>query len=133
MKSLLVSLGLLLACQAALADSYWHHNGSVVRLSANGDERAFFYDQPSEKMRYAGVDTDTLLFNGYRKGDKYYGTARVFSKYCENPLEYPVSGHVTNNQTKIVLTGQRTVYKAGCHATGKTVKDTLVFTYAYSD
>lgn len=116
----------------AMADSYWHHNGSTMRLVADGNERAFYYETPSHKMKSAGVTHGTLLFNGQRQGNKYYGTARVFSKYCEYPLEYSVQGVVKNEKT-IVMTGKREVFGVGCLATGKTATDKLVFTYKYSD
>ncbi|MDO4699993.1 MAG: hypothetical protein Q4A69_04860 [Moraxella sp.] len=116
----------------AMADSYWNHNGSTMRLVADGNERAFYYEIPSSKMKGTGVTAGTLLFDGYRQGNKYYGTARVFSKYCDDPLQYPVQGTV-KNETTVVMTGRREVYAAGCRPTGKMTTDKLVFTYQYSD
>lgn len=133
MKKIFMCVGLLLMAQSALADSYWNHNGSVVRLEADGDQRHFYYHEPSAKMQKAGIEEGQLLFNGEKHGNKYQGTARVFSQYCQEPLTYRVSGNVAPNQTKIILKGTREVYAKGCRATGKHTTDTLVFTYMYSD
>ena len=133
MLKTLVCASLLLVAQTASADSYWNHNGSVMRLTADGNQRHFYYHEPSDKMQRAGVEPNQLLFNGQKNGNKYHGTARVFSKDCNEPLTYSVSGNVSPNQTKITLIGTREKYTSGCRATGKRVKDTLVFTYLYSD
>lgn len=132
LAKLLVFVALIGLSGMAVADGYWHHNGSVMRLVADGNARTLYYETPSHKMQNAGVETGTLLFNGRRQGNKYYGTARVFSKYCEHPLEYSVQGTV-KNETTIVMTGKREVYEAGCRPTGKMTTDKLVFTYHYSD
>lgn len=112
-----------------LAETYWNHNGSVMRLLSESDERVFVYDKPSQRMINAGVSSGDVLFEGQRRGNRYYGTARVFSKYCDSPLTYSVSGTVSPDQTKITMTGKREVFTSGCRATGKFTKDTLVFTY----
>ena len=49
-----VSLFLILP-SAAEADSLWDHNGSVMRLIANGEQRQFRYEEPKEVLRGAGV------------------------------------------------------------------------------
>lgn len=129
----LTFIGLLLIAQSAVADSYWNHNGSVMRLVADGNARYFYYDSPSDKMAEAGVYPEQVLFEGRKNGNKYHGTARVFSKYCHEPLTYSVSGSVSPDQKRITLTGTRESYASGCRPTGKITKDTLVFTYLYSD
>lgn len=83
-------------------------------------------------MQKAGVTQGDLLFDGIRKGNKYYGTARVFSKYCHDSLPYKVSGNVYSGP-KVVLIGTRDSYSAGCIPNGKKVTDKLVFTYLHSD
>ncbi len=116
----------------AMADSFWNHNGSVMRLSADGNDRTLTYEKPSKTMRNAGVTSGTVLFDGQRNGNRYSGTARVFSKYCELPLEYRVSGTVKNEKT-IVMTGKREVFAKGCKATGRYTTDKLTFTYIRSE
>lgn len=80
MKKLLVGCALLGLSLPALADTFWNHNGSVMRLQAHGNQRVFSYEVPTNRMAGAGVDSGTVLFDGVRQGNRYYGTARVFSK-----------------------------------------------------
>lgn len=123
----------VLIVSPALADSYWDHNGSLMRLQADGVQRVFTYEEPRALMRRAGVTAGTLLFDGRNVGDYYVGQARRFSKYCESPLVYDVEGPVTDNGMRIVMRGQRQVYAKGCQPTGRVVEDVLVFTYEWSD
>ncbi len=124
------ALGLMLATTAiASADSCWDHNGSLMRLKANGNERWFYYERPKASIVDSGVRKGTLLFDGVKTGNRYSGTARVFSKYCpDEPLQYPVSGPVSSDQLRVTLRGTREVYDQ-CQPTGKMTDDTLVFTY----
>lgn len=117
----------------AFADSYWNHNGSLMRLIANGNSRAFVYAVPRDVLVQAGVQAGTLLFDGERQGNRYYGISRVFSRYCEAPLEYEVEGYVTNGDLRVVLTGSREVYGEGCRPTGSITTDILIFDYEYGD
>ena len=134
MLKALITLPLIayMTMSVAIADSFWNHNGSTMRLKDNGKYRVFIYEIPSAKMQSTGVKKGTLLFNGERIGDKYYGTARVFSKYCDYPISYTVKGNVYGGP-KVVLMGTRPSYDAGCKANGKITTDKLVFTYLYSE
>ncbi len=127
-----LAMGLLVLSPAsAFADSCWDHNGSLMRLKAAGNERAFYYERPKQGMRDAGVTRGTLLFNGANVDGYYSGTARVFSKYCpRTPLEYYVEGPVDRNQTRVTLRGTREVMER-CQPTGRSTTDTLVFTYSH--
>jgi hypothetical protein len=114
---------------AASADTCWNHNGSIVRLIASGQQRTFVYEQPRDVLRIAGVSRGTILFNGARTGNRYSGTAYVFSRECpEMPLPYSVRGFVGPNDTQVTMTGSRPVF-VNCRATGRMTTDTLVFTY----
>ena len=117
---------------AALADSFWDHNGSLMRLKANGQQRVFTYEEPRSVLRRAGVRRGTVLFDGRNVGDYYVGRARRFSKYCEAPLDYEVEGPVVGG-TRIIMRGTREVFASGCRGTGRSVEDELVFTYSWSD
>ena len=136
LKTMLLTVSILLASQSVLADSFWEHNGSLMRLESDGsDKRVFSYEQPSSRMRGAGVERGTVLFEGRRVGDDYVGTARVFSSNC-GPLEYRVHGVVrsTEQQQSVVLYGTRERYnQQTCTGTGVMVEDRLVFNYRYSD
>lgn len=115
----------------AFADSCWIHNGSLMRLQAQGNERWLSYEQPRPKLRAAGVIQGTLLFNGTKTGNWYSGTARVFSKHCPGvPLEYHVSGPVRGDQLQVTVRGTRPVHRS-CRPTGRVKTDTLVFTYSH--
>lgn len=112
----------------AQADSLWIHNGSVMRLHADGNSREFVYEEPSSRMRHAGVSSGDTLFEGTRDGNRYYGTARVFSKDCDHPLEFEVSGNVVSEK-HVVLHGTREIFAKGCRPTGRMTDDTLEFRY----
>lgn len=117
------------ASTQAGADSCWDHNGSLMRLKASGSQRWFTYEVPRSGLAESGVRRGTLLFNGQRSGNRYYGTSRVFSRHCPDaPLEYYVEGNVSNNDTRVTLVGRREVHQQ-CHPTGRYTTDTLVFNY----
>ena len=126
-RLLLVIAAMAISAGSALADSCWDHNGSVMRLKASGNERAFFYESPRSGLWDVGVRPGTLLFNGVKTGNWYSGTARVFSAGCA-PLEYFVEGPVRTDQLQVTVTGERAVY-AQCAFTGRYTTDVLVFTY----
>lgn len=122
-----LTLGLV-APNLAQAESLWWHNGSVMILHAQGDQRIFEYYEPRRLMQNAGVKPGTLLFNGELKDYKYKGTARVFSKHCMGaPLAYGVTGE-HRWEHKIILIGRREVHDK-CKPTGRYTSDRLVFTY----
>jgi hypothetical protein len=126
--SLLLALGVVGASsQVAFADSCWDHNGSLMRLVANGNDRAFYYEQPRPSLARVGIASGTLLFDGAKQGNVYQGTARVFSAGCV-PTTYRVAGPVSTDQLTVTLRGQRVVFRQ-CASTGKMRDDVLVFTY----
>ncbi len=122
----------LAAATGAHADSCWDHNGSTMRLVANGTQRFMSYEStPHAWQARAGVVPGTLLFEGRNTGDYYRGTARVFSRFCPGtPLTYAVEGPVTRPSGQIVITlrGNRDA-NSKCKNTGRIVRDTLVFRY----
>ncbi|MGP6088196.1 hypothetical protein [Antarctobacter jejuensis] len=129
-------VSMILACLIAgqaVADSCWNHNGSVMRLTAQGNSRWLWYETTPHAWQYpAGVTPGTLLFNGVKNGEWYSGTARRFSKACPGtPLEYHVEGPVLQNPLRVQITGQYQVHN-NCQATGQWKQDTLVFTYMYN-
>lgn len=135
MKTILISVVLLSITSIASADSFWDHNGSLMRLVANGNERAFIYEVPSQRMLNTGVRRGMVLFDGYMSGNKYFGTSRVFSKNCDYNLAYKVNGNVYSGP-KVVLTGSHSEYKTNnnkCEPTGRLITDKLVFKYLYSE
>ena len=116
---------------AAVADSCWTHNGSLMRLIAQGASRRLVYEQPRAGIEAAGGRPGVVLFEGARTGDRYEGTARIFNEAsCPGspPLVYRVSGFAGDRE--IVLTGARNVFE-NCEPTGATRTDRLVFTYSH--
>lgn len=118
-----------LASGGAFADSCWLHNGSLMRLKASGDSRAFYYEDPRPGLARIGVRPGTLLFRGVTTGASYIGEARVFSTECPGEATtYEVRGPVSPSQTQVTLRGSRPIFQ-GCAPTGRFTTDTLVFTY----
>lgn len=133
MIRLVLSAALFFAAFSAetRADSLWDHNGSVMRLTAAGNNRSLVYETPRASLRASGVSPGTLLFEGVRDGRTYRGTARRFSRNCLRPVVYEVSGMI-ETETRIVLTGRRPLLDARCRPTGQMRIDTLVFDYRRS-
>lgn len=130
--TLAIGSGILAATPGlAIADSCWTHNGSLMRLKADGNRRWFVYEQPRETLRRAGVTRGTLLFDGVKQGNWYTGTSRVFSRFCPgNALHYATEGPVRADQLQVTLSGTREIQKR-CQPTGRYTTDTLVFTYSH--
>ncbi|TPM35640.1 caspase family protein [Mesorhizobium sp. B2-3-4] len=97
--------------------NYWNHNGSVIALSASGENRVFYYERPKPLLARAGARKGTLLFKGRRTGDSYTGRAYHFSRFC-GPISYPVTGEVSADQMQVVLTGRAPVRSPDCKQTG---------------
>lgn len=123
--------GFIVAAPSAHAASCWDHNGSLMRLEANGNARTFVYVQPRAVLRRAGVRRGTVLFNGRKSGNSYVGTARRYSRFCPStPLTYRVAGPISQGQTRVTVRGERPVHRR-CAPTGEIAYDTLVFTYSH--
>lgn len=127
MKSWLLLLVVSICSSMAHADSFWDHNGSLMRLVAQGQNRWISYEAPRQGMAEQGVVPGTLFFDGIRVGNSYQGTARVFSRNCAQPMTFPISGTVFNEQM-IVLEGMRPVF-SNCRPNGQMKNERLVFTY----
>lgn len=113
--------------QAPSRPSTWMHNGSVIRLEADGDGRRLTYHKPRTGMRKAGAVEGSLLFEGKRLGDRYEGVAFIFAAGCK-PEPYDVTGVVSDDDRKITLIGRAPRIGRDCSVTG-TVADTLIFSY----
>lgn len=127
MKTWFLPLLLSLCTSIAHADSFWDHNGSLMRLVAQGQDRWISYESPRQGMADQGVVPGTLFFDGIRVGNSYQGTARVFSRNCAQPMTFPINGTVFNERM-IVLEGLRPVF-SNCRPTGQMKNERLVFTY----
>lgn len=104
----------------------WSHNGSVMRLTANGNNRQIVYERPRSGLAERGVEPGEVLFDGQRNGNSYSGIAYIFTKSC-GKAAYSVSGSVQENDTRVVMTGFAPRFNSACRQIGKR-KDRLVFT-----
>lgn len=105
--------------------SIWDHNGSTMKLTANGARRQFTYERPRSGMRKRGVRKGDVLFDGVRDGEFYSGTAYIFTKRC-GKVGYDVLGSVSNNDTRIVMRGNAPRLDGACRRVGSK-PDKLVF------
>lgn len=100
-----------LACAtSAYAQSKWDHNGSTMRLRANGAERIFEYETPRAGLP---ARSGTRLFTGKKQGDRYAGTAYIFSDRC-GPLTFSAEGPVSPDQRQVTLYGKAPVRDVNC-------------------
>lgn len=108
-----------------LRSSTWSHNNALVELVSSGNERIFRYLE-----MYASTvpaRPGDIVFRGRRAGRTYIGTAYLFSSRC-GQIGYPVSGYVTNGETRVVMTGRAPRRNAQCQVIGYRI-DSLVFDY----
>jgi hypothetical protein len=129
----ILALALLVPSPAG-ADSFWNHNGSVMRLRADGSTRTFLYEQPRPGIAAEGVRRGTVLFQGTITGDSghYSGTALIFSARCGN-RPYQVDGQLGNDGYVIRLNGRAPrVNQSTCQPNGFK-DDKLVFEFIRSD
>ena len=94
-------------------NTIWNHNGSLMRLEANGSERRFVYDLPRRGMLEAGVKSGDIVFDGRREGPTYSGTAYIYTKLCGR-VAYPVAGNVSANERTVALEGQVPLHAPNC-------------------
>lgn len=117
--------------QAALpppgGESLWLHNGSLMRLEAEGAARRFYYERPRAGIAQQGAARGTLLFEGRKDGDRYAGQAFIFNRRCGR-FAYAVSGTVENGQKRVVMFGKAPRPGPDCAIEGYR-DDTLVFEY----
>lgn len=111
---------------ARSVEPLWDHNGSTMRLAANGAARKFFYENPRSGLGSAGVSRGTLLFTGQKIGNTYSGMAYVFSK-CGS-RGYAVNGSVSEDQRTVTLYGKAPIVDSSCRMTTNR-DDELVFTF----
>lgn len=103
----------------------WMHNGSEMKLIANGNKRRFVYEIPRSGLSSVGIKRGETVFEGTRDGNSYSGTAYIFKSGCD-PQGYPVSGSVASDERSITMTGQRPKVASGCRV-DRYEDDTLVF------
>jgi hypothetical protein len=109
--------------------SLWEHNGSLLRLRADGRRREFVYLQTR-----AGVPArpGDVLFDGERNGSAYRGTAYLFSSQCGR-IGYAVAGSVAPGDRHVALRGNAPVRdRRSCRLVGY-ASDQLVFRFVRAE
>lgn len=113
------------AAGAPSGGTMWMQNGSLMRLTADGATRRIAYEIPRAGLADRGVGPGEVLFEGRRDGDRYSGTAYIFTKSC-GKVGYAVSGMVQSGESRVVLVGYVPRLNAACRKTGER-EDKLVF------
>jgi hypothetical protein len=106
----------------------WNHNGSVVRLVADGQKRQFIYENPRPGLIPSGVQKGALLFEGTSSGTKYSGTAYTYSKTCGRK-DYLVEGIVSDDQRQITLYGDFPIRDVTTCQLKSTRREGLLFSF----
>ena len=113
----LVALATGAAAQGQGFSTLWTHNGSVVRMQADGTARVISYERAREGLLRTDVSSGATLFRGERIGDDFRGEAYTFKLGC-SPAPYPVGGRIEGGR-RLVLRGRAPVYDPGsCAVTG---------------
>jgi hypothetical protein len=107
------------------APGTWSHNGSAMKLEADGENRRFIYMNPRAGLLAVGIRPDAALFEGTRSGNTYSGTARYWSKQC-GVQTFAVTGTVSADERTVTLSGEAPKLDASCTVTGRS-SQTLVF------
>ena len=113
--------------EASNASSFWMHNGSIMALQAQGQQRVFVYEEPRPGILQQGAVRGTALFRGVAQGGFYSGTAFIFSNRCGS-RPFPASGEVSPDSRHLVVRGRAPLLGPLCRVRG--LKDvTLTFDY----
>lgn len=91
----------------------WMHNGSRVRIVADGRRRRIEFVSPNDRLANRGVTPGDPIFVGRRNGNRYVGKAYVYSSRCP-VVSYKVSGRVLAGEARVVVTGRRPVRNRNC-------------------
>jgi hypothetical protein len=113
---------------APAGGSLWDHNGSTVRLVADGTRRTFVYEIPRQSLKDLGVAKGTVLFEGRKIDQTYVGMAYVFSSRC-NPRKYQVAGPVAGDLRQVTVYGEVSRVDQNCKEIPPARADVLTFTF----
>jgi hypothetical protein len=95
---------------------HWTHNGSVMRLEADGPNRRFVYAIPRPDLLAFGAKPGDTVFEGRREGRRYRGTAYIYTETCGR-VGYPVAGNVASDQRSVTMEGRVPVHGSDCRTT----------------
>jgi len=91
----------------------WLHNGSQVRIVAEGNRRRIVYVRPSRRLANIGVAKGDPVFEGTREGNRYIGQAFVYSKKCAT-RKFKVDGRVHDGERRVVVFGRKPIRDRDC-------------------
>jgi hypothetical protein len=100
----------------------WEHNGSRLRLRAEGPRQFFVYVRPARRVPATPGD---IVFSGERSGATYRGTAYQYSSRCGR-IGYAVEGSVAPGDSQVTLRGDAPVRDDNCQVVGSR-PDELIF------
>jgi hypothetical protein len=107
--------------------SYWLHDGSIMKLFADGERIIVQFDAPRGGLDDAGIKSGTVLFQGTKRGNTYAGEASTFSPRC-GARAFSVTGETSADYKRFSLHGQVMVLDANCNY-ASTQDETLTFDY----
>lgn len=120
------STGVTAARPLATAQGGWDHNGSVMRLAAEGGVVRFHYEQPRRGLSDVGIRPGALLFTARNtSANAYAGEVVTFSRKCGD-MTFPVTGEASSDGARLVVSGNKPMRDGRCRVTG-TRPETLVF------
>jgi hypothetical protein len=106
-------------------EMYWNHNGSKMKLVAQGSSRKFYYSDPRPEIVDAGAKPGFLLFEGKSINGRYIGKAYLVNRRC-GQISYNVSGPILDDYRRVELEGQKPRVDNNCRVIGAAT-DTLTF------
>jgi peptidyl-prolyl cis-trans isomerase C len=116
-----------IAISAAAKASHWRHDGSLMKLYADGERIVLQFEKPREGLDASGIKPGTQLFHGTRRGKTYSGEAITFSPQC-GARKFPVTGQAAADGNSFKVLGMRPVLAAGCNVANER-SEVLVFEY----
>lgn len=121
MKTLVLAImTFLLGISAAQAQSFYNHNGSIMRLVQQGNSVRIFYEEPREGLLPHGVRPGTMLFEGELDANLYLeGMSRIFSSRC-GEMDYYVYGQFRRNGDFTLAGAAPVLERNGCRVIDNT-------------
>jgi peptidylprolyl isomerase len=92
--------------------SLWDWQGSQISLLTNGSSWWFFYRVPNPFLISVGVPPGALFFHGEAEGNRYSGTAYVYSKCGRHAAA--VTGEISGDGRTITFVGKFPLVRDNC-------------------
>ncbi len=116
----LAVLMLVVGAVTVSAQSFYNHNGSIMRLVQQGNTVRIFYEEPRDGLRPHGVVPGTLLFEGQLDANLYLdGMSRIFSSRC-GEMDYYVYGQFRRDGDFTLAGAAPVLERNGCRVIDNT-------------